>query len=57
MSRELTMIEKMGVEFEKRDGLFYPLVDGSVCNAKRKNIGKYGHLWINFMQEVVNIFR
>ena len=51
MSRELTMIEKMGVEFEKRDGLFYPLVDGSVCNAKRKNIGKYGHLWINFMQE------
>ena len=51
MSRELTMIEKMGVEFEKRDGLFYPLVDGSACNAKTKDIGKYGHLWINFMQE------
>jgi len=55
MSRELTLIEKMGVEFEKRDGLFYPLVDGGafdkVEDAKTKDIGKYGHLWINFMQE------
>ena len=51
MSRELTLIEKMGVEFEERDGLFYPLMDGSVGTAKTKDIGKYGHLWINFMQE------
>ena len=52
MSRELTLIERMGIEFEERDGLFYPLMD---CDAfeecvKVKNIGKYGHLWINFMQ-------
>ena len=51
MSRELTLIERMGVEFEERDGLFYPLVDGSVGNSKTRDIGKYGHLWINFMQE------
>ena len=51
MCRELTLIEKMGVEFEERDELFYPLVDGSAGNAKTKDIGKYGHLWINFMQE------
>ena len=51
MSRELTLIERMDVEFEERNGLFYPLVDGSVGNAKRKDIGKYGHLWINYMQE------
>lgn len=51
MSRELTLIEKMGVEFEERDGLFYPLIDGAVGNAKAKDIGKYGHLWINFMQD------
>ena len=51
MSRELTLIEKMGVEFEERDGLFYPLVDDSVGNVKTKDIGKYGHLWINFMQD------
>ena len=53
MSREVELIEKMGVEFEERDGLFYPLVDGNalrVC-VKTKNIGKYGHLWIDFMQE------
>lgn len=51
MNRELTLIEKMGVEFEERDGLFYPLVNGSVGTAKTKDIGKYGHLWINFMKE------
>lgn len=59
-------MEKLGVEFEKRDGLFYPLVDdvsfndsvggvGVACaggNVKTKDIGKYGHLWINFMQEI-----
>ena len=51
MSRDLTLIEKMGVEFEVRNGLFYPLVDGSVGNAKTKDIGKYGHLWILYMKE------
>ena len=54
MSREMTLIEKMGVEFEERDGLFYPLVNSAVSNnvrdVKTKNIGKYGHLWINFIQ-------
>lgn len=55
MGRELTLIEKMGVEFEERDGLFYPLVDGDGLDVgecvKTIDIGKYGHLWINFMQE------
>lgn len=50
MSGELTLIEKMGVEFEE-EMVFYPLVDGSVGSAKTKDIGKYGHLWINYMQE------
>ena len=53
MSRELTLIEKVGVEFEERDGLFYPLVEDVISGecVKTKDIGKYGHLWINFMQE------
>lgn len=53
MSRELTLIEKMDVEFEERDGLFYPLMDGNVSGegVKMKDIGKYGHLWVNFMKE------
>ena len=60
MSREMTLIERMGVEFEEKDGLFYPLVDsagsdtfgdgvGFNNSVKTKDIGKYGHLWINFM--------
>ena len=51
MSRELTLIERMNVEFEERDGQLYPLMNGSVGNAKIKDIGKYGHLWISFMHE------
>ena len=60
MCRELTLIEKLDVEFEEREGLFYPLVDSAgsdtlvdgVSNSvKTKDIGKYGHLWINFMKE------
>ena len=53
MSKELTLIERMGVEFEEKDGLFYPLVNGAVSgdSVKTKGIGKYGHLWINFIQE------
>ena len=53
MSRELTLIEKMGVEFEERDGLFYPLLEGDASGecVKTKDIGKYGYLWVNFMQE------
>ena len=56
MCRELILIERMGVEFEERDGLFYPLEDGNASDAsgayvKTGNIGKYGHLWINFMQD------
>lgn len=53
MSSELTLIEKMGVEFEERDGQFYPLMDGNASGegVKMKDIGKYGHLWINFMKE------
>lgn len=53
MSREVTLIEKLGVEFEEQDGLFYPLVNGAVSGdtVKTRDIGKYGHLWIKFMQE------
>lgn len=60
MSRELTLFERMGIEFEEKDGLFYPLVDsagsdtfgdgvGFSNSVKTKDIGKYGDLWINFM--------
>lgn len=55
MCRELTLIEKMGVEFEEKDGVLYPLVNGgfsdNIKDVKTKDIGKYGHLWINFIQE------
>lgn len=62
MRRELTLIERLGVDFEERGGLFYPSVDSNDSDisedgagagkcVKTKDIGKYGHLWINYMQE------
>ena len=51
MSRELTLNERMDVKYEEIDGIFYPLIDSYVESAKTRDIGKYGHLWINFMQE------
>ena len=56
MCRELTLIERMGVEYEEIDGVFYPLINGNGSSdfgdyTKTKDVGKYGHLWINFMEE------
>ena len=50
MSRELTLIEKMGVEFEERDGLFYPLMDG---NASGEGVKMKAPTWTAFPEPVM----
>ena len=39
MSRELTLIERMGIEFEEKDGLFYPLVDSAGSDTFGDGVG------------------
>lgn len=42
-----TTFEKLGVQYEERDGIFYPLISVEMKNV---NVGKYGHLWIEYIK-------
>lgn len=42
-----TTFEKLGVRYEERDGIFYPLISVEMKNV---NVGKYGHLWIEYIK-------
>lgn len=48
---EQTVFEKMGVRYEERDGIFYPIL-GACDNAKITGLGKYGRLWITWLFEL-----
>lgn len=50
MSEERTLFESMGVRYEEREGLFYPVIAESEIQEPI-HVGKYGHLWMNFMKE------
>lgn len=46
----MTIFEKIGIEYEERDGLLYPVL--SVCenDITEASVGKYGRMWIRFME-------
>lgn len=44
----MTIFEEMGVAYEERDGLFYPVVS---TETESVNVGKYGLLWMEYMKE------
>jgi hypothetical protein len=50
MNEEKTLFESMGVRYEEREGLFYPVIAESEIQEPI-HVGKYGHLWMNFMKE------
>lgn len=50
INEEKTLFESMGVRYEEREGLFYP-VFAETEFQEPIHVGKYGHLWINFMKE------
>ena len=45
-----TTFEKLGVPYEKRDGIFYPVL---VAGTEQAGIdaGKYGRMWIKYMKD------
>lgn len=49
MNEEKTLFESMGVRYEEREGLFYPVMAEEEIQDP-SHVGKYGHLWINFMK-------
>ncbi|MFA9377326.1 MAG: TnpV protein [Lachnotalea sp.] len=50
MSEEKTLFDSMGVRYEEREGLFYPVI-AEMEIQEQIHVGKYGHLWMNFMKE------
>lgn len=50
MNEEKTLFESMGVRYVEREGLFYPVFAETEIQEPI-HVGKYGHLWMNFMKE------
>lgn len=44
----MTVFEELGVAYEERDGLFYPVVS---MERESVNVGKYGLLWMEYIKE------
>ena len=50
MSEEKSLFDSMRVRYEEREGLFYPVIAETEIQEPI-HVGKYGHLWMNFMKE------
>ena len=44
---QLTLFEKLGVQYEEKDGIFYPLIS---AEEEQIDVGKYGYLWMEYMK-------
>ena len=49
MKKELTIFEQMGGTYTEVDGIFYPNL--AVKPEKNVMVGKYGTIWMSFMEE------
>lgn len=49
-----TLFEKIGVQYEERDGLFYPLITLDIKDDG-VNVGKYGHMWMQTEQKIISL--
>ena len=47
---ELTIFEQLGIEYEERDGIFYPLSSEATEPETMMDIGKYGLLWMEYLK-------
>lgn len=51
MSEELTIFEQLGGSYIEKDGLLYPVIDESTIKSENVWVGKYGHMWMEYMKE------
>ena len=45
-----TTFEKLGIPYEERDGIFYPVLEAGTEQADI-DAGKYGRMWIKYMKD------
>lgn len=48
-----TTFEKLGIPYEKRNGIFYPVLESGTEQADI-DTGKYGRMWIKARQEYLD---
>lgn len=47
--KQKTLFEKIGVQYEERDGLLYPLIALDI-KEDGANVGKYGHMCMQYLK-------
>lgn len=47
-----SVFEKIKVQYEERDGFLYPVISFEDLKVVTLDMGKYGHLWMEYMQEI-----
>lgn len=47
----MTLFEELGVEYKEVDGILYPLLSVDEAEYNLTDIGKYGRMWLRYMEE------
>ena len=47
----MTLFEELGVEYKEVDGILYPLLSVDEAEYNLADIGKYGWMWLRYMEE------
>lgn len=47
----MTLFEELGVEYKEVDGILYPLLSVDEVEYNLTDIGKYGRMWLRYMEE------
>lgn len=48
--KEETIFEKLGIEYQEMDGIFYPILSVPSEDNQCLNVGKYGRMWIEHIK-------
>lgn len=48
--KEETVFEKLGIEYQEIEGIFYPILSAPSEDNQCLNVGKYGHMWIEHIK-------
>ena len=47
----MTLFEELGVEYKEVDGILYPILSVDEAEYNLAYIGKYGWMWLRYMEE------
>lgn len=48
--KEETIFEKLGIEYQEIEGIFYPILSAPSADSQCLNVGKYGCMWIEHIK-------